>query len=61
MNKNSDSKERNLPWALTIEEFRNSGDFKNWSNLAIQQAIDTLADLTILSFNLKKSSQSLKK
>lgn len=61
MKKNSKSKERNLPWALTIEEFRNSGDFKNWSNQAIQQAIYTLADLTILSFNLKKSSQSPRK
>ena len=31
-----------LPWAISIEEFRKSGDFKDWNDAAVQQAISTL-------------------
>jgi hypothetical protein len=41
-----------LPWALTAEEFRKSGDFSGWSDEAVQQAIETLTDLTIIAINL---------
>jgi hypothetical protein len=42
-----------LPWAISIEEFRKSGDYKDWSNAAIKSAINTLAKLTILTFELQ--------
>ena len=43
----------NLPWMMSIEEFRKTGDFENWSNAAINSAINTLAKLTILTFELQ--------
>jgi hypothetical protein len=42
-----------LPWMMSIEEFRKTGDFENWSNAAIKSAINTLAKLTILTFELQ--------
>jgi hypothetical protein len=41
------------PWIMSIEEFRKTGDFENWSNAAIKSAINTLAKLTILTFELQ--------
>ncbi len=41
------------PWMMSIEEFRKTGDFENWSNAAINSAINTLAKLTILTFELQ--------
>jgi hypothetical protein len=49
-----------LPWAISIEEFRKSGDFKDWNDAAVQQAIGTLAELTILAFNLSHQNPVIK-
>jgi glucokinase len=48
-----------LPWVISIEEFRKTGDFTNWSDEAIKSAIQTLAELTILAFDQKKSNTKL--
>lgn len=45
-----------LPWLISIEEFRRTGDFTNWSDEAIKSAIQTLAELTLLTFHHKKST-----
>jgi hypothetical protein len=50
-----------LPWVISIEEFRKTGDFSNWSDGAIKSAIQTLAELTIVAFDHKKSNIKLKK
>lgn len=49
----------NLPWVISIDEFRRTGDFTNWSDEAIKSAIQTLAELTILAFDQKKSNIKL--
>ena len=49
-----------LPWAISIEEFRKSGDFKDWNDEAVQQAIGTLAELTIIAFNLSHHKPEIK-
>jgi hypothetical protein len=41
------------PWMISIEEFRKTGDFKDWSDKSIHSAINTLAKLTILTFELQ--------
>jgi hypothetical protein len=50
--KNNIHTTEHLPWAISIEEFRKSGDFKDLNDAAVQQAIGTLAELTIIAFNL---------
>lgn len=42
-----------LPWMISIEEFRKTGDFKNWSDDAIKSAINSLAMLTIIAFEIQ--------
>jgi hypothetical protein len=41
-----------LPWVINIDEFRKSGDYSNWSDEAVKQAIETLTDLTIIAINM---------
>ncbi|MEY3126812.1 MAG: hypothetical protein RL273_974 [Bacteroidota bacterium] len=41
------------PWSMSIDEFRSTGDFKDWTDETIQLAIKTLAKLTILTFELQ--------
>ena len=38
---------------ISIEEFRKTGDFKDWSDKSIHSAINTIAKLTILTFELQ--------
>ena len=45
------------PWMMSIEEFRKTGDFRDWTDEAIEAAIETLAKLAILSFELKKKTK----
>mgnify|MGYP000855163223 CR=1 FL=1 len=47
----------NLPWMMSIEEFRKTGDFRDWTDEAIEAGIETLAKLAILSFELKKKTK----
>ena len=49
-----------LPWAISIEEFRKSGDFKDWNDASVQQAISTLTQLTIIAFNLSHQNKEIK-
>ncbi len=55
--KNSEMPISRLPWMMSIEEFRKTGDFRNWTDEAIEAAIETLAKLAILSFELKKKTK----
>jgi len=57
---NNNLKTEHLPWAISIEEFRKSGDFKDWNDAAVQQAIGTLAELTIIAFNLSHQNPKIK-
>ena len=41
------------PWMISIEEFRKTGDFENWSDDAINSAINSLAMLTIIAFEIQ--------
>jgi hypothetical protein len=59
MNQNSNNKFA-LPWAITVDEFRKLGDFSNWSDEAVQQAIGTLAELTIIAFNISHQNSAIK-
>ncbi len=58
--KNNIHTTEHLPWAISIEEFRKSGDFKDWNDAAVQQAIGTLAGLTIIAFNLSHHKPEIK-
>lgn len=58
--KNNIHTTEHLPWAISIEEFRESGDFKDWNDTAVQQAIGTLAELTIIAFNLSHQNPKIK-
>jgi hypothetical protein len=58
--KNNIHTTEHLPWAISIEEFRKSGDFKDWNDAAVQQAIGTLAELTIIAFNLSHQNPVIK-
>jgi hypothetical protein len=58
--KNNIHTTEHLPWAISIEEFRNSGDFKDWNDAAVQQAISTLTQLTIIAFNLLQQNKEIK-
>ena len=49
-----------LPWAISIEEFRKSGDFNDWNDAVVQQAIGTLAELTIIAFNISHHKLEIK-
>jgi hypothetical protein len=50
MDQNSNNKFA-LPWAITVDEFRKSGNFSNWTDEAVQQAIETLVEMTIIAIN----------
>jgi hypothetical protein len=50
-----------LPWAINIDEFRKSGDYSNWNDEAVQHAIETLTDLTIIAINLLQVESKNKK
>lgn len=41
------------PWMISIEEFRKTGDFENWPDDAINSAINSLAMLTIIAFEIQ--------
>jgi hypothetical protein len=49
-----------LPWAISIEEFRKSGDFNNWTDKSVKEAISTLTQLTIIAFNLSHHKPEIK-
>ena len=34
--KNNIHTTEHLPWAISIEEFRKSGDFNNWTNKSVK-------------------------
>ena len=58
--KNNLQTTEHLPWAISIGEFRESGDFKDWNNAVVQQAIGTLSELTIMAFNLSHHKPEIK-
>jgi hypothetical protein len=43
----------NLPWAISEEEFRLSGNFNHWSKEAITAAINTLMELSVIAYHLQ--------
>jgi hypothetical protein len=43
----------NLPWAISEEEFRLSGNFNHWSTEAITAAINTLMELSVIVYHLQ--------
>ena len=58
--KNNIHTSEHLPWAISIEEFRKSGDFNNWTNKSVKEAISTLTQLTIIAFNLSHQNPEIK-
>lgn len=58
--KNNIHTTEHLPWAISIEEFRKSGDFNNWTNKSVKEAISTLTQLTIIAFNLSHQNPVIK-
>jgi hypothetical protein len=49
--------DENLPWAITVEEFRKSGNFEFWTNKTVKEAIRTLMELTIIAYNFQPKSK----
>ncbi len=44
----------NLPWALSAEEFRRTGNFVEWGDESIRLAISTLVSMTIVAYHRQK-------
>lgn len=58
MNKENKIIYENLPWAISIEEFKQSGNFETWSPEAINMAIRTLVELTIIAYQLQPKDRN---
>jgi len=58
MNKENKIIYENLPWAISIEEFKHSGNFETWSHEAINTAIRTLVELTIIAYHLQPKDRN---
>ncbi len=56
MNKNNLIKE-NLPWAISEEEFRNSGNFEHWTSKTVKEAIKTLMEITIIAYHFQPKNK----
>jgi hypothetical protein len=44
----------NLPWALSAEEFRRTGNFVDWEDESVRLAISTLVSMTIVAYHRQK-------